>query len=207
MMRLLISLTLLLGLACGQPESQQMADMPDHSEHAAAATGLTPVEPAAAGMSLYQTGVPWTNQYGEQMELQGLAGRPQLVAMTYTSCEVSCPVIVADMKRIEAALAATGTNVGFVLLSLDPDRDTPARLAEYAAEQDLSERWTLLTAQPDDVLEMAMLLGVRYRRLQDGEYAHSNMLSVLGPDGVLVHQQKGLGPDLTQSTTEFLSQF
>jgi protein SCO1/2 len=160
--------------------------------------------PALAEMSLYQVDTPWLNQRGEAVELSEMAGRIQLLAMTYTSCEVSCPVIVADLKRIEATLAEDGVEAGLVLLSLDPERDSPSTMAAFAERSRLSDSWTLLTAPADDVREMAALLGVRYREMQNGEFAHTNMISVLDPEGVLVHQQKGLGPDLTAGTVAFI---
>lgn len=213
MMRL-IPIVLLALVACAQPAGDstvegpapsEMGDMPgmDHSSHAAQGAP-EPAQPAIGDLSLYQLESPWMDQTGASRSLASLAGRPQLVAMTYTSCQVSCPVIVADLKRIEAALDDQSLEAGIVLFSLDPVRDTPEQLASYAAEQKLSDRWTLLRAPDDQVREMAALLGVRYIRSQDGEYAHSNMISVLDEGGALAFQQKGLGPELVTSTVDFL---
>jgi protein SCO1 len=205
---LLVLLTALLP-ACGGPATSDQTtpgtpDAVDHSAHNAMGTVLESDVPALAEMSLYQVDTPWLNQLGEAVEFSEMAGTIRLLAMTYTSCEVSCPVIVADLKRIEAALAADGVDAGLVLLSLDPERDSPATLAAFAEKGNLSGNWTLLTAPADDVREMAALLGVRYREMQDGEFAHTNMISVLDAEGVLVHQQKGLGPDLTEGTLAFI---
>ncbi|MFT5143820.1 MAG: protein SCO1/2 [Rhodothermales bacterium] len=201
-------LTVLLP-SCGGPAPSDAStaatgDAVDHAAHDAMSTVLEADVPALAEMSLYQVDTPWMNQRGEAVQLSGMAGRIQLLAMTYTSCEVSCPVIVADLKRIEATLAEDGLQAGFVLLSLDPDRDSPATLATFAEKGHLSDNWTLLTAPADDVREMAALLGVRYRKMQNGDFAHTNLISVLDAEGVLVHQQKGLGPDLTKGTVAFL---
>jgi protein SCO1/2 len=204
-----LALALLVALAaCAQPDSEPPTDgaMPgmDHAAHASQAPP-EPVAPALGDLSLYQLESAWTDQHGQSRLLTSLGGRPQLVAMTYTSCQVSCPVIVADLKRIEAALDEHAVEAGIVLFSLDPARDTPEQLAAYAAEQGLSDRWTLLRAPDDQVREMAALLGVRYRRSEDGEYAHSNMISVLDAGGALSFQQKGLGPDLVTSTIDFMT--
>ncbi len=207
----LIPIFLLTLVACAQPDSDAQPDpemeaMPgvDHSVHAAQ-PAPEPGQPALGDLSLYQLESAWTDQNGQSRSLVSLAGQPQLVAMTYTSCQVSCPVIVADLKRIEAALDQKSVAAGIVLFSLDPTRDTPEKLAAYALEQGLSSRWTLLRAPDDQVREMAALLGVRYIRSQDGEYAHSNMISVLDEEGALAFQQKGLGPDLVTSTVDFLT--
>lgn len=161
-------------------------------------------EPAAGDYSIYQVESFWVTQQGETIQLSSLAGHVQVLAMTYTSCEVSCPRIVASLKQIQAS---TSVDTRFVLLSIDPDRDTAGQLARYASKMELeNERWTLLTGQSDDVLEMAALMGVRYRRMGDGEYAHSNMITVLDESGVIIYQQNGLGTDLTLRTIEFLNQ-
>jgi protein SCO1/2 len=114
--------------------------------------------------------------------------------MVYTSCAQACPAIVAEMKRVEASLGADAARVGFVLASMDPARDTPEKLAEFAGRAGLDPaRWSLLGAEDGDVLELAAVLGVQYRRLPDGEFTHSNMLTVLDANGEIVHRQLGLG--------------
>jgi hypothetical protein len=59
---------------------------------------------------------------------------------------------------------ASGTaRVGFALVSFDSKRDTPAALADYRRARKLpAERWALLRGRPDDVLELAALLGIKF---------------------------------------------
>jgi protein SCO1 len=170
-----------------------------HGVHdvAASVDGLPLGEPSL--FSVYELDANWTDQHGTTRPLASLAGRPQVVALVYTHCAFACPRILADMKRLESELDAAAADVGFVLVSLDPDRDTPARLSEYAAATRLDPaQWTLLTATPDAVLELAMLLGVRYRR-NGADFEHSNVLTVLDDEGRIVHRQVGLGTDPAQS--------
>lgn len=167
---------------------------PSH-EHADAPMVLESDVPLAGEYSIYQVESSWTNQKGAELTLEVLSGRIQIVAMTYTSCEMSCPRIVAAMKDIERQV---GGKVGFVLISIDPDRDSPANLSAYSAKMGLEEgSWNLLTGSPDDILEIAALLGVRYQKMPDGEFAHSNIITILNEEGVIVHQQNGIATDLT----------
>ncbi|MGZ8457856.1 MAG: SCO family protein, partial [Gemmatirosa sp.] len=128
-----------------------------------------------------------------------LAGTVRVVAMVYTSCHATCPLIVGDLKRIEASIPADRRDdVGFVLVSLDPARDTPARMAEWARRTRLDDtRWTLLNGDADAVREVAAALGVRYqpqtRPQANAELAHTNVVTVLDATGAPVHQQVGLG--------------
>lgn len=184
---LLTMMSLMLS-ACSAGNQRDTA----HTRHERAE--LAADEPA--DFSLYELQSEWTDQLGERRMLASLAGRPRVVALAYTSCAVACPRIISDMKRLESELGATADHVGFVLVSLDPARDTPARLREYAAAAQLEPaRWTLLTASHDDVLELAVLLGVRYRRISDTDIEHSNVLSIVAADGRIVHRLLGLGAD------------
>jgi protein SCO1 len=190
----------LLVAACGgvlpDDAAVHAAHAAPHASHATAA-GLALAD--ASPFSIYELDAHWQDQRGTTRPLASLAGRPQVMALVYTHCSSACPLILADMKRLEAELGAAAAGVGFVLVSLDPERDTPARLGEYAAATRLDPaQWTLLTASPDAVLELAMLLGVRYRRVNDG-FEHSNVLTVLDGDGRIVHRQVGFGADPRQS--------
>jgi protein SCO1 len=141
--------------------------------------------------SVYDLDARWRDQAGTERELSSLRGRPQVVAMIYTHCSTTCPFTVAEMKRIERE---SPRDVGFVLVSLDPARDDPARLAAFAAERGLdASRWTLLDGSDDAVRELAAVLGVRYRRLSADELAHSNALTLLDAGGAVAWQHAGLG--------------
>jgi protein SCO1 len=139
----------------------------------------------------------WRNRRGDERALGLLAGRVQVVAMVYTHCHHTCPQIVADMKLLETELAATGTDAGFVLVSLDPERDTPEQLHRFAEALRLDpERWTLLTGTDGGTRALAALLNVRYRAEAEREIAHTNQLTVLDAEGRIVHQRPSLDEDL-----------
>jgi protein SCO1/2 len=174
---LIIATTLLVG-ACAPSTTRQ------------ASTAATVTTSSTDRYSVYDLDRDWRNQRGESVRLASLRGRPQLVAMIYTHCTTTCPFTVAEMKRIERE---SPVNAGFVLVSLDPARDDPARLAMFATARGLDPaRWTLLDGNDDAVRELANVLGVRYRRLSPEELAHSNALTLVDADGVVVYQHAGL---------------
>jgi len=147
--------------------------------------------------SLYQVESKWTTDEQKQIKLGDLAGKPQVVLMFFSRCTVACPILLNDLKRISAALAPDQrARVGFTLVSFDTARDTPAALAEYRQAWDLpAENWTLLSSDPDDVLELAALLGVKYKQDANGQFAHSNVITVLDASGEIVFQLTGLDSD------------
>ncbi len=150
--------------------------------------------------SLFQLESSWTDDKSAEMKLGALGGRPLVITMFFAKCEYACPVLVHDMKKVQAALPAdVRAKIGFVLVSFDPERDTPAALAAYRKIHELPANWTLLRGTPDDVLELAALLGVKFKKDARGQFAHSNMLTVLNAGGEVAHQQVGLNqaPDET----------
>jgi protein SCO1/2 len=93
---------------------------------------------------------------------------------------------------VESALGERKQDVRFLLVSIDPDRDTPNRLAEWAKSIRLDEsRWTLLAGSSADIRQLAVTLDVRYQTQQDGEIAHTNGFSIINRDGQVVHVQTG----------------
>jgi protein SCO1 len=151
--------------------------------------------------SIYNTGSKWTTDDLKHIKLGDLSGKPQVVAMFFANCQYACPIIVNDMKRIEAALPENvRTNVGFTLVSFDTQRDTPTALAEYRLRHGLAAgRWTLLHGEPDDVLELAALLGINFKQDAQGQFAHSNLIVVLNARGEIVHQLAGLNQEIKQT--------
>ena len=56
-------------------------------------------------------------------------------------------------------------------------------------------RWRLLAASEDGVRDLSAVFGVKFRREADGEIAHSAMIFVINPSGMVRHRQIGLGQD------------
>jgi len=182
----------LLGAAAALLSCSPGTDEADpHAHHQMAAAG----EPT--DLSLYNLEGDWLDQAGVSSPLSSLGGRVQLVSMVYTNCSFSCPRIMADMKRIEGELSEDiRSRVGFVLVSIDPKRDTPDRLAAFAESSRLDPgSWTLLNGSAGQIRELAALLGVKYRADGDGEFAHSNIITVLDEQGEIAHQRTGIGGD------------
>ena len=144
--------------------------------------------------SLFLLDSTWTSDTGRKVKLGVLRGRPQVVAMFFASCRFTCPLTVSDLQRTEAALPENlRTNTDFLLVSFDSVRDTPAALKAYRAKRELSsQNWTLLRGEPDDVRELAALLGVIYKKDANGDFAHSNVITLLNAEGEIVFQQPGL---------------
>jgi protein SCO1 len=202
--RILIPLAVLLGIlllpACGtvppQPQSEdaRSAGVVTTGREAGHRHTGVPGSAEPSGHSLFHLDSEWWDQHGELRTLESLGGKVQVVSMVYTHCAYACPRIISDMRRIGSALGERSDQVRFVLVSIDPERDTPERLAEFAEDLRLDpEQWTVLSAPEGAVLELAAVLGVRYVRESETDFGHTNLLAVLSPTGELVHRQLGVG--------------
>jgi protein SCO1/2 len=119
--------------------------------------------------------------------------------MFYTSCQYICPLIVDSGKAVEKSLTpAQQHKLGIVLVSMDPERDTPAALQSIVDKRHLdTTRWTLASPPLGDVRAAAGVLGIRYRQLADGEFNHTSALVLLDADGRILArtEQVGSRPD------------
>lgn len=194
-MRRVLYATIVLRLLHATAPVAWAAEVQDHSHHAK----LEPSQPKAE--SIFNLTSTWTTQDDKQTTLSSFAGRPLVLAMIYTSCQAICPIIVSDMQVIEARLPAKArARTRFVLVTMDPQRDTPAQLGRFAKLHKLdAERWTLLTGGADDIRELAAVLGMQYRQIEGGDFAHSTLINIFDRDGILRLQQIGLREDASKS--------
>lgn len=148
-------------------------------------------------LSVYNLPSTWTTQDNEQIELKDLQGKVLVVVMIYTSCKAACPRLVADMRNIEKRVPRKDLDkVQFIMVSIDPETDTPEYLKEFSRENLMEEKhWMFLRGTPEDTREFAAVLAVSYKRISPIDFSHSNIISVFDEYGVLVHQQEGLGVD------------
>ena len=145
-----------------------------------------------SGESVYNLTSTWTTQSNESFQLSHFKNKIIIAAMVFTHCESACPRIVADMQRLESALSEKELQqVSFLLISMDPERDTPYRLTEFAKEYKLNSNWTLICSSLDATMEIANVLGVKVKKLEGGGFDHSNIIHVFNQEGVIVNQQNG----------------
>lgn len=189
------------------PAERVVFDHPGSSTPAGAApahgnddhVGVALGAPGADGARIHALPTHWTDHRGRSGTLADLAPGIRITAMIYTDCSMACPIIVGDMKRIEAALDARGLAepVGFTLVSFDTVRDTPERLARFATDARLTPgRWTLLHGDETQVRTLSVLLGVSWDRADDGSIGHANRITLLDGEGRIAAVADGLGVDV-----------
>lgn len=155
---------------------------------------LPAAEVALSADSIYQLDGVFTDQDGRQLRLADLRGKPVLVSMFYASCPHACPMLISDIKRVEAALPPeVREQLQVVLVTFDPARDTPASLkALREAHQVDARRWRMLRTDPARVQELAAVLGIKYRFAPGGAINHSTVIALLDENGAIVERLEGL---------------
>jgi protein SCO1/2 len=196
-----VALAALFLLGCKEPSpeaagpaSAVAVNTPEARAHAARDHGHHTLQsaPSLAGESIYHFKAKLTDQHGKEFELASLRGSAILTTMFYASCTSICPMLIAQLKHIDDAVpAAARAQTQILLVTLDPDRDTPDKLEALAQQHAITDpRWHFLRAEPNDVRELAALLGIRYRRLPSGDILHSPLIALLDRDGVIAARQE-----------------
>lgn len=148
----------------------------------------------SSGRSVYQLDSAWVEDNGHALRLPELRGNLQLLALIYTTCTGACPVTVKAMQMFSRNMPADiNGRLRFLLVTVDPEQDTLPALREYRREMKLDRRWRLLRGSGSDVRELAAVLGFNYEQIESGQFAHSNLVTVLDRDGEIVHQQNDFG--------------
>lgn len=139
--------------------------------------------------SLYDLPSVWRNTKNEKVGLGLAKGKPVLIAMIYTSCAHSCPMTVNKINEIKRTLVEAKLEDPVVILaSFDVKRDRPAKLKKYQSIRKLDEsQWIFLSPESElSARELAVVLGVNYKDLGNGDFSHSNSVSLLDSQGHLV---------------------
>jgi len=172
--------------------------MGNNNQDSAASSEVKNVETnAISDLSIYNLPSKWTTQNDQEIELKSLQGDVLVMVMIYTSCKAACPRLVADMRNIDDQIPEKNKkNLKFILVSIDPETDTPERLKAFSIENKMeADQWLFLRGDEESTREFAAVLAVNYKRISPLDFTHSNIISVFNQKGELEHQQEGLGVD------------
>jgi cytochrome oxidase Cu insertion factor (SCO1/SenC/PrrC family) len=144
---------------------------------------LTRVNDVAPALAL-------TDQAGQEITLAAFRGRRVIVAFAYAHCETVCPLIVADVLAVRERVTEDPPAV--LVVTLDPWRDTPSRLASIAKGWGITGEAHVLSGAPDVVERTLNAWRVpRARNEKTGEISHPSMAYVIGADGRIAYVVSG----------------
>ena len=152
---------------------------------AAAGTGETALPPGVALGGAFAL----VDSKGHAVTDRDLRGRWVLLYFGYASCPDVCPTELQTMAEgIDALRPDLAAKVQPVFITVDPERDTPERLADYVAL--FHPRLIGLTGTPAEVAQAARAYRVYYAKTASADPAeylmdHSSFLYLVGPDGAV----------------------
>lgn len=126
---------------------------------------------------------------GDTFRLSDQRGKIVALSFGYTFCPDVCPTTIAELVQVRDRLGASGRELRVVFVTVDPERDTPQRLREWAGS--FAGGFTALTGSPADLAKIRKSFGVvAEKRVVKGTSAaylidHSAFVYVVDRDGQL----------------------
>lgn len=95
------------------------------------------------------------NERGQAVRLGAMKGKVTVYDFIFTNCAGTCPMMTAAMRRLTKKIDRN-LGVNFVSISVDPMRDTPAVLSQYASRVRNDDRWTFLTGDRGAIIDLSV---------------------------------------------------
>lgn len=147
-----------------------------------------------------------TSQDGNRVSLRDYRGRVVALTFIFASCTDTCPLLTDNMARVQDKLGSTfGSRIAFVSITVDPERDTPEALKQYAQNFGANlNGWAFLTGDPGAIREVERKYGVFAKKTPSGDVDHTFLTSLIDPKGNLRVQYLGVRFDLEEFRGDLL---
>lgn len=147
---------------------------------------------------LYDMHPALRDETGASIPIDMFRGHPLLVSMFYGSCPSACPLLISNVARIDAQLPpAVRDDTRVLLVSFDPEHDTPERLTSMASAHRLDlARWSLAVAPDEESRALADFLGIHYRKLPEGGFEHTSVIIAFDRSGAAIGRAEGPDTDI-----------
>lgn len=126
-----------------------------------------------------------SDQHGRNFTHEQLRGNWSVLFAGFTHCPDVCPATLVLLATAQRRASISPDQFRTIFVSVDPDRDTPAQLAEYLDY--FNSDWTALTGPKPDIDRLLDSLGLAYVRVPtgNGDYTmdHSTALVLIDPEG------------------------
>lgn len=145
-----------------------------------------------------------TNQRGEPFGLEKLRGKIWVADFVFLSCPTVCPKLTKRMAEIQHRTRNLGEAFHLVTFTVDPENDTPERLAAYAYANKASPgRWSFLTG-PLDAIEQTVVKG--FKMAMGKEETSPGLFSIFHGERLVLVDQEGRIRGYYEATDEGIAQ-
>lgn len=148
------------------------------------------VERQVSGKALIGGAFTLTDSTGKRVTEQSFRGKYMLLFFGYTSCPDICPAGLQLMAGALEKLGPKAERITPVFISVDPERDTPEKLAGYVKNFD--PRLVGLTGTPEEIAAVTKAYKVYYAKTPSKEHPddytmdHTSIIYVMDPNGEFV---------------------
>ncbi len=176
-----------------------MLAQPHRVEPAAQEQELPKIAPAPEFALISQDGAP--------VKLADYRGKVVAVTFIFTLCADTCPVLTPMMSFVQDQLGANfGEKIHFVSITVDPERDTPEVLKEYAQAFGANlSGWSFLTGTPDAIRDVTRRYGIFAAKTANGGIDHTFLTSIIDQRGILRVQYLGVRFDPEEFRRDLVS--
>src|SRR5262245_41460488 len=135
-----------------------------------------------------------TRTDGGPLALSDLRGKVVAVTFIYATCTDTCPLLTDKMAGMQKRLGRDfGSKVRFVSITVDPERDTPQILAQYARNHGANPAgWAFLTGTPAEIRDVGRRYGIYAQKNERGDVDHTFLTSIVDQRGILRVQYLGI---------------
>ncbi len=148
----------------------------------ATTTILPPNEGRTLGKPLPD--VVLTDDAGRALRLDQFAGKPLIISPIFTSCLHTCTPITRSLLKATEQLRKEGLEFRVLSVSFDPD-ETQAGLARLRKKVGLPESWSVALGDSIQMGTLLEALDFKTMRMEEGGYAHPNLVAVVDPQSRL----------------------
>jgi protein SCO1 len=121
------------------------------------------------------------DQNGRTVTLADFKGQVWVADFFFSHCKGACPMMAKNMAQMQQLLSGSGLRL--VSITVDPERDTSERLAEYARLTGAKEEsWLFLTGKKSEIIDLSVK-GFRLSASPDDPTTHSQRLILIDRDG------------------------
>jgi protein SCO1 len=147
------------------------------------------------------------SQDGTEVALRDFRGKVVALTFIFASCTDTCPLLTDKMSRVQDTLGSEfGSKIVFVSITVDPVRDTPQVLKEYAKAYGVNlDGWTFLTGDPTAIRDVERRYGIFVETTASGDINHTFLTSLIDPHGMMRVQYLGVRFDLQEFRRDLLS--
>ena len=120
-----------------------------------------------------------------------LAGKWSVIYFGYTRCPGPCPTALMALTAGLDKLGARGRSVQTILISLDPENDTPETMKDYIDNDDFPKGLIGLTGTPDQIVAVTKAYKIYFRKKDEYITDHQSLFYVMDPRGRLARPLAG----------------